>query len=209
MMTCPTCGEPHVYGTLFCLECGAYLFEAGAITTPPPQAMNTPIKRPTLPAWLQAIPDMPPLTEPELAEPALPLYPEPAPGNIALSGSAGYAKETTPARAARSVRLFIASSRRMVTLPMTHEVRIGRTDPKRNIYPDLDLTADGGLDAGVSRMHAALQFQDGEVVIVDLGSSNGTRVNGVELLPNRPQPLHDGDELELGALQIRVYLDAV
>ncbi|MER3513790.1 MAG: hypothetical protein C4310_04885 [Chloroflexota bacterium] len=97
----------------------------------------------------------------------------------------------------------------MVTLPMTHEVRIGRTDPKRNIYPDLDLTADGGLDAGVSRMHAALQLQDGEVMIVDLGSSNGTRVNGVELLPNRPQPLHDGDELELGALQIRVYLDAV
>jgi len=67
----------------------------------------------------------------------------------------------------------------------------------------------GGLDAGVSRMHAALQLQDGEVMIVDLGSSNGTRVNGVELLPNRPQPLHDGDELELGALQIRVYLDAV
>lgn len=199
MMTCPTCGEPHVYGTLFCLECGAYLFEAGAITTPPPQVVNTPVQRPAVPAWLQVVPDMPPLTEPELAEPA--------PGNIALSGSAGYAKETTPARAARSVRLFIASSRRMVTLPMTHEVRIGRTDPKRNIYPDLDLTADGGLDAGVSRMHAALQVQDGEVLIVDLGSSNGTWVNGVELLPNRPQPLHDGDEIALGALQLRIYLD--
>ncbi|MER3457510.1 MAG: FHA domain-containing protein, partial [Chloroflexota bacterium] len=30
MMTCPTCGEPYVYGTLFCLECGVYLLEAQA-----------------------------------------------------------------------------------------------------------------------------------------------------------------------------------
>lgn len=207
-MTCPTCGEPYVYGTLFCLECGAYLLEAQVSPTPPPQIVNTPVRRPAVPTWLQAIPDMPPLTEPELAEPAPALYPEPALGNGTLSGSAGYVKGATPAGAVRSVRLFITSSRRIVTLPVAHEVRIGRTDPKRNIYPDLDLTADGGLDAGVSRMHAALQVQDGEVMIVDLGSSNGTRVNGVELLPNRPQPLHDGDELELGALQIRVYLDA-
>ncbi len=208
MMTCPTCGEPYVYGALFCLECGAYLLEAGAMTTPPPQVANTPVQHPVVPAWLQVVPDTSPPAGPEPSQPVPPLRSGQTP-NRALSPDEGTARGAMPAGGAHSVRLFITSSRRMVTLPMTHEVRIGRTDPKRNIYPELDLTVDGGLDAGVSRMHAAIQVQDGEIVIVDLGSSNGTRVNGVELLPNRPQPLHDGDEVELGALQIRVYLDTV
>lgn len=208
MMTCPTCGEPYVYGTLFCLECGAYLLEVGATTSPPSPVVNTPVQRPAVPAWLQLVPDTPPPAEPEPSQPVPSLHSGQAP-NRALGPDEGMAKGAIPAGGAPSIRLFISSSRRMVTLPVAHEVRIGRTDPKRNIYPELDLTADGGLDAGVSRMHAALQVQGGEIVLVDLGSSNGTRVNGVELLPNRPQPLHDGDEVELGALQIRVYLDTV
>jgi pSer/pThr/pTyr-binding forkhead associated (FHA) protein len=115
--------------------------------------------------------------------------------------------EAGRAEATPQIRLFITKSRRMAALSLAQELQIGRADPKRNVRPDLDLTADGALDAGVSRMHAAIQRQNGEVVVVDLGSANGTRLNGVELLPNRAQPLSDGDELELGALHMRVYLD--
>ena len=34
------------------------------------------------------------------------------------------------------------------------------------------------VDAGVSRHHAELRVEDGQVVLVDLGSTNGTLVNG-------------------------------
>jgi pSer/pThr/pTyr-binding forkhead associated (FHA) protein len=40
--------------------------------------------------------------------------------------------------------------------------------------------------------------QGGELFIRDLGSTNGTRLNGALLSPEQPVRLRDGDELELG-----------
>jgi pSer/pThr/pTyr-binding forkhead associated (FHA) protein len=65
-------------------------------------------------------------------------------------------------------------------------------------------TADVVLaDATISRAHAAIGF-DGEIFYVqDLGSTNGTRVNG----DRTPQgELHDGDEIQLGKLELRIAL---
>lgn len=50
-------------------------------------------------------------------------------------------------------------------------------------------------DTEVSRRHAEVRLVDGEFRIVDLGSSNGTYVNGQ---PVRDAPLHSGDRLQLG-----------
>lgn len=47
----------------------------------------------------------------------------------------------------------------------------------------------------VSKAHALLQFQDGQYVLEDLGSANGTRVNGE---PITSVPLHPGDVVEFG-----------
>ena len=65
-------------------------------------------------------------------------------------------------------------------------------------------TADVVLaDATISRAHAAIGY-DGEAFYVqDLGSTNGTRVNGVRA----PRvALQDGDEINLGKLQLRITL---
>ena len=65
-------------------------------------------------------------------------------------------------------------------------------------------TADVVLaDATISRAHAAIVY-DGEAFYVqDLGSTNGTRVNG----KRSPRAvLTDGDEVRLGKLQLRVTL---
>jgi len=64
---------------------------------------------------------------------------------------------------------------------------------------DNDLVLDGG---DVSRHHARLELADGELRVVDLGSTNGTRVNGrrVESHPVRP-----GDELAFGTFKLRVF----
>lgn len=51
------------------------------------------------------------------------------------------------------------------------------------------------VDAGVSRHHAELRIEDGEVVLVDLGSTNGTFVNGQ---PVRRIGLVDGTQVTLG-----------
>jgi hypothetical protein len=51
------------------------------------------------------------------------------------------------------------------------------------------------VDPGVSRHHAELRLEDGDVVLVDLGSTNGTFVNGQ---PVRRVLLTDGTRVTLG-----------
>jgi len=54
-------------------------------------------------------------------------------------------------------------------------------------------------DDGISRRHARLVQQNGEVIIEDLRSSNGTLVNGVAI---NFQRLQDGDKIRLGSTTI-------
>ncbi len=56
-------------------------------------------------------------------------------------------------------------------------------------------------DPNVSRRHAEVRRQGAEVVVRDLGSTNGTRVNGLPLRDE--QVLSDGDELSLGTTHLR------
>ena len=55
----------------------------------------------------------------------------------------------------------------------------------------------------ISRAHAAIGFDGGGFFMQDLGSTNGTRVNGDR---GARVPLVDGDELQLGKLRLRVQL---
>ncbi len=50
-------------------------------------------------------------------------------------------------------------------------------------------------DPGASRRHARIRFQDGAYLLTDLGSTNGTQVNG-ELV--QEHPLSDGDRITIG-----------
>jgi adenylate cyclase len=53
-------------------------------------------------------------------------------------------------------------------------------------------------DTNVSRQHAAIRPKDNYYVIVDLGSANGTVVNKRTLHRFVPQPLYEGDEIQIG-----------
>src|SRR5215469_16676001 len=79
---------------------------------------------------------------------------------------------------------------------------VGRRSDAMNIYPEIDLS-----DPGVSHRHLKLLRQpDGSFAALELGSKNGTTLNGVELKPGLVTPLADGDELIVGTwtrLQIR------
>jgi hypothetical protein len=64
----------------------------------------------------------------------------------------------------------------------------------------LDLTPFGGDEKGVSRTHAALRRLKNNLFLVDMGSSNGTFVNGQRLFSEQPNILIEGDEIRLGNL---------
>ncbi len=55
-------------------------------------------------------------------------------------------------------------------------------------------------DPNVSRRHAEIRRRGSDVLVVDLGSTNGTRVNGVRV---KEQLLNDGDEIEVGTSTVR------
>lgn len=53
----------------------------------------------------------------------------------------------------------------------------------------------------VSRHHARLDFHEGGYYLSDLGSTNGTRVDGQPV--RQPTPLRDGAQIELGSVQLQ------
>ena len=53
-------------------------------------------------------------------------------------------------------------------------------------------------DPYCSGRHADLLVEDGEFTVTDIGSTNGTFVNGVKLDPNAPRQVQPGDEITFG-----------
>lgn len=51
-------------------------------------------------------------------------------------------------------------------------------------------------DSNVSRYHAEIEWRDGDFWLIDLGSSNGTTLNGAAVKADKR--LNDGDEIKLG-----------
>lgn len=99
--------------------------------------------------------------------------------------------------------LMVLTTGHSLKLKAAQEWIVGRKDNQRDIYPDLDLGVDGGLDAGVSRRHARIIAHESGYLVEDLASANGTFLNGVRLQIQRPVPLNSGDELRLGTLVTR------
>jgi hypothetical protein len=91
------------------------------------------------------------------------------------------------------------------SLPAERSLVIGRTvaDGSAARIPDLDLSPYGAYEKGVSRHHLKL-CRDSAIYVNDLGSSNGTFINGQRLMSNIDYPLHHGDELRVGRLKIKV-----
>jgi pSer/pThr/pTyr-binding forkhead associated (FHA) protein len=88
------------------------------------------------------------------------------------------------------------------------ETTVGRIDPVTGIDPDIDLTA---VDAkrSTSRRHARIRKEDDGTftVIEDVGTMNGTFVNGVRLTAGRGVPLNPGDSVTFGTIQCRFEID--
>ncbi len=104
-----------------------------------------------------------------------------------------------------SIVIHVRDSDEPVTVLPAKRIVFGRSDNNSTVIPDVDFAAYGAVEKGVSRQHAALEVNEDTLMLLDVGSSNGTYLNGQRLLPNQPRVLRDGDEVRLGKLVAHIY----
>ena len=85
------------------------------------------------------------------------------------------------------------------------ELLLGRVDPISGIFPEIDLTAHGGDEGGVSRKHCKITLAGNQYFVEDLNSSNGTYVNATRITPGQRVPIENGWQLRLGKLVLNFY----
>jgi len=105
------------------------------------------------------------------------------------------------------ISLHIIESGQILPLADRTEFTLGRSAEGQPIVPDVDLSSYNAYANGVSRLHAAIKLVNNRIVVVDLGSSNGTYLNGVRLSPYVETPVAHGDLVYLGKLKIQILVD--
>ncbi len=125
-----------------------------------------------------------------LEEPEPEPEPEPAPAPApAVSPSRTQLQQV-------SARLVHAKTDTPIELPQNLSViHIGKANDR--VPPDIDVS---GLENSevVSRIHADIRVEGDAYYIEDVGSSNGTYVNGMSLLPGNRHRLRPGDRISMG-----------
>ena len=95
-------------------------------------------------------------------------------------------------------------------MPATPELLLKSSEGERRIKVERERTTLGRSrdadifipDQWLSRMHAEILMDRGGLVIADLGSKNGTLVNGSRI--QGPTPLRKGDQIKLGDHMVTV-----
>lgn len=177
---CPDCHTPHEADSgNFCEICG-YNFLTGAkggdplFTFPPPVTPVTTATAPTQPPTHSSI------IPPTLATNALSKW------QLTISIDPSLATPHSPP----------APTQAPIRIELKHPTNlIGRTSHARAIHPEISLD----FDDAVSSRHAILTLHpDGALVLRDIGSSNGTMVNGKEIAMLADISIASGDEITLG-----------
>jgi hypothetical protein len=101
--------------------------------------------------------------------------------------------------------ITLEGSGQRLTFPVSTAVVLGRNSHMQgDVQPDVHLNEFDAEHQGVSRQHIKIIRKHDLVYVADLGSSNGTFLNGRPLLRNTLRVLRNGDELQLGMLKLRV-----
>jgi serine/threonine protein kinase len=82
---------------------------------------------------------------------------------------------------------------------------VGRTDPKRGVSPDIDLSM-FDPDMTVSRLHARISFEGSFFYIEDLKSRNKTRLGALVLSPMKAELLQHEDTIHFGRVRLRFQI---
>ncbi|MBM3126174.1 MAG: FHA domain-containing protein [Chloroflexi bacterium] len=99
--------------------------------------------------------------------------------------------------------MHLLDTGQVLPLSSRNEFTLGRVSEGQPIMPDIDLTPYQAYAGGVSRLHAMIKRDGGRIVLMDLGSANGTYINGKRLEPHIEHILKHGDIVALGKLKIQ------
>lgn len=103
------------------------------------------------------------------------------------------------------VRLELAFDRKaLLGLDIYDEVTIGRGDGSEDVITLFN--AEDASQLGVSRKHCMLRATANQLFVIDLGSTNGTRLNGYMIGPHSPYNVSDGDLLTVGRMDLIVNI---
>jgi len=197
MIKCHNCGTGNLDTSQFCDECGTKLvrFQQDAAQAP----LYVPPLTETPPSVAVAI-EPPPPRAAQVTSVGIP------PLNGVVDAVADV-RTSQPGGAAMNAKLVIERGDGPGTefrIVGTESI-IGRWDADNGVFPDVDLDSHDS-EAKVSRRHARIRLQDGNYIIEDLGSTNGTYVNrGRRLLPGMAQVINDGDEVIVGKTFLRFH----
>src|SRR5436190_13867869 len=84
-----------------------------------------------------------------------------------------------------------------LVMPDGNRIKVGENPVSIGRLPECDIVL---ADKNVSRRHAEVRRQDDAIMVFDLGSMNGTRVNGSGV---KERVLADGDEITVGQTKLR------
>ena len=101
---------------------------------------------------------------------------------------------------------FIASQTGNIFPVFSNDALLGRFDSVTGMRPEIDLTNED-QSRNISRRHARLVIRDGKhFVAEEIGTMNGTFLNGQKLPNGVLTPIRDGDELTLCRLVLNFKL---
>ncbi|MBN1303781.1 MAG: FHA domain-containing protein [Anaerolineales bacterium] len=106
--------------------------------------------------------------------------------------------------AANWLTIQILENGQLLPLPDRTEITLGRIVQDQPFMPDIDFSPYNAYENGVSRLHAVLKRDQRKITIMDLGSSNGTYLNGKKIKANIASPLRNGDLVSLGKLKLQI-----
>lgn len=111
---------------------------------------------------------------------------------------------TATLSASTRLYLYVRGVTDPIEIEEADEMVIGRATSDSPIRPDIDLSPYQGEEMGVSRLHATLKRYQNTISLTDLDSVNHTFINGQRLHPHEVRVLHDGDEIRMGRLLLKI-----
>lgn len=196
MIECPECKELEFVGTIFCKRCGTQLIHKSSDSISKPKTPHPPQKdRPSDNSQADKL-------RSEVSQKPVPRTKD----QPSTSTKPPTVEQKPAVELNERVILQVLQTGQLIPIPEEDEVTLGRASAGQPIVPDIDLTPYQGLEAGVSRLHASIRIKGNEVYIMDLGSANGTRVNGEKISPSTLQKIENLSVIALGKLNFKVLI---
>ena len=181
---CPDCGTPRVGSSRFCEVCRYDFASRNAAAAILSAGADGGIGTESPPIATVMIPPVPASSTP--ASGVFAAFAEKL--NVVVVTDPGLMKEPIASRACP-----VGVPDRVFPLDLAENL-VGRRSEARRIFPEVEVS-----DPGVSHRHLKFIKQDnGGFAVLELGSANGTMLNGAPMTPGVALPVKPGDELLIG-----------